>query len=390
MLKRNLTTSRKLIDLVRNLYGTQGFIPLYEPTFCGNEKNYLNEAIDSTYVSSVGKFVDQFEAQVESFTKVKKAVATVNGTAALHAALYLSGVGPGDLVLTQALTFVATCNAISQLGASPVFIDIECQSFGLCPVATESWLTENAYIDVDGHCRHSDTNAIIRALMPMHTFGHPVMLDQLELVSKTWNLVLLEDAAESLGSLYRGRHTGTIGRFGALSFNGNKIITTGGGGMILCRDRTDGDRAKHVTTTAKVPHLYEFYHDESGFNYRLPNLNAALGCAQMEQLNKRLVYKRKLAKHYADFFDGSEFEFLEEPGYAQSNYWLNTVICQDFEARNDLLRETNEAGVMTRPVWQLMHRLPMFSSALRGSLVNSEWAEQRLVNLPSCVNGVIG
>jgi dTDP-4-amino-4,6-dideoxygalactose transaminase len=257
-------------------------------------------------------------------------------------------------------------------------------------VATESWLTENAYIDVDGHCRHSDTNAIIRALMPMHTFGHPVMLDQLELVSKTWNLVLLEDAAESLGSLYRGRHTGTIGRFGALSFNGNKIITTGGGGMILCRDRTDGDRAKHVTTTAKVPHLYEFYHDESGFNYRLPNLNAALGCAQMEQLNKRLVYKRKLAKHYADFFDGSEFEFLEEPGYAQSNYWLNTVICQDFEARNDLLRETNEAGVMTRPVWQLMHRLPMFSSALRGSLVNSEWAEQRLVNLPSCVNGVIG
>lgn len=376
-----------IVEFVRDIYESNSDIPLHAPKFDGNEKNYLTQVIDSTFVSSVGIFVEQFEAGIEVFTGSTRSIATVNGTAALHTSLYLAGVRAGDLVLTQALTFVATCNAIQQLGADPVFIDIERTSFGLCPVETEKWLTEHAYIDGDGCCRHKRSQAMIKAVMPVHTFGHPAMLDELKILCSSWKLVLIEDAAESLGSLYKGRHTGTIGHFGALSFNGNKIITTGGGGMILCQDRKDGQRAKHITTTAKVPHAYEFYHDEVGFNYRLPNLNAALGCAQMECLNERLSSKRRLAERYEEFFEGSEYEFLKEPSYAESNYWLNAIICKDLDARNRVLKETNRSGVMTRPVWTLMHRLPMFKLALRGSLVTSEWAEQRLINLPSSPPG---
>lgn len=375
--------SNGLVRFVREIYATNEFIPLHAPAFGGNEKKYVNQTIDSTFVSSVGGFVDQFESQIELYTSATKAVATVNGTAALHASLHLAGVGAGDLVITQAMTFVATCNAIQQLGAAPIFIDIERNSFGLCPLETERWLSENAYIDDSGRCLHSLSGALIKVVMPMHTFGHPVKLDELNVVCEKWNLVLLEDAAESLGSLYKGRHTGTIGRFGALSFNGNKVITAGGGGMILCSDTNDGIHAKHITTTAKEPHPYEFFHDEVGFNYRLPNLNAALGCAQMEQLDQKLELKRQLANLYKGFFAGSAYAFVEEPNYAKSNYWLNAIICKDLDARNELLKITNEAGVMTRPVWQLMHRLPMYKSALRGTLLNSEWAEQRLVNIPS-------
>ncbi|SLJ83931.1 4-keto-6-deoxy-N-Acetyl-D-hexosaminyl-(Lipid carrier) aminotransferase [Psychrobacter sp. DAB_AL43B] len=371
------------MQLVRNIYSTNDFIPLHAPTFTGNEQTYLAETITSTFVSSVGKFVSEFEQKIEAFTHTSRAIATVNGTAALHSALHLSDVKAGDLVLTQALTFVATCNALHHMGAKPVFIDIELNSFGLCPNATSAWLSDNAMLDGDDQCRHKESGAAIKAVMPMHTFGHPVQIDELLTICQEWNLTLIEDAAESLGSYYKNQHTGTLGRFGALSFNGNKVITTGGGGMLLCREQADGMRAKHITTTAKVPHAYEFYHDEAGFNYRMPNLNAALGCAQMEQLQAKLANKRVIAKRYAEFFEGSNFRFVKEPDYARSNYWLNAVVCPDLDTRNTLLETTNAQGVMTRPVWQLMHRLPMFANALRGDLTNSEWAEARLVNLPS-------
>tara|TARA_R110002020_G_scaffold232883_3_gene444517 strand:+ start:5030 stop:6175 length:1146 start_codon:yes stop_codon:yes gene_type:complete len=379
---------KKLIKLVRDIYSTNEFIPLHAPTFAGKEQEYLAETINSTFVSSVGKFVGEFEQKIQDFTSTTRAIATVNGTAALHTALQLADVKAGDLVLTQALTFVATCNVLHHMGAKPVFIDIEPIAFGLCPKAASEWLTENAILDADGQCRHKVSGLAIKAVMPMHTFGHPVQIDELLAVCKDWNLTLVEDAAESLGSYYKDKHTGTLGQFGALSFNGNKVITTGGGGMLLCRDQPDGLRAKHITTTAKVPHAYEFYHNEAGFNYRMPNLNAALGCAQMEQLEAKLASKRVIAERYAEFFEGSDYLFVKEPEYARSNYWLNAIVCPDINTRNALLEATNAQGVMTRPVWQLMHRLPMFADALRGDLTHSEWAEARLVNLPSSPVGV--
>lgn len=374
---------QQLIDLVRDIYATNEFIPLHAPIFTGNEKAYLNETIDSTFVSSVGKFVDQFEQQIQSYTGAGRAVATVNGTAALHTALYLADVQLGDLVLTQALTFVATCNALYHLGAKPVFIDIEHGSFSLCPVAVETWLTDNAELNDQGQCIHKESGAVIKAMLPMHTFGHPAQLGELQAIAAKWNLSLIEDAAESLGSFYKGQHTGTIGRFAALSFNGNKVITTGGGGMLLCREEADGKRAKHVTTTAKQPHPYEFYHDEPGFNYRMPNLNAALGCAQLEEIESILASKRIIAERYEAFFIDSDYRFVKEPAYARSNYWLNAIYCPNAKTRDQLLEITNKQGIMTRPVWQLMHRLPMFANDLRGDLTQSELAEAHLVNLPS-------
>lgn len=388
MVKCENTMQNELIKLVREIYSTDEFIPLHAPSFSGNEQKYVTETITSTFVSSVGKFVDEFEQKVEQVTGTAKAVATVNGTAALHSALYLAGVQADDLVITQALTFVATCNALYHMGAKPIFIDIERNAFGLCPTATEQWLSENAVIDEEGQCRHKDSKAPIKAVMPMHTFGHPAQIDELLTVCQKWNLTLIEDAAESLGSYYKGKHTGTLGRFGALSFNGNKVITTGGGGMVLCQSQEDGIRAKHLTTTAKVPHPYEFYHDEAGFNYRMPNLNAALGCAQIEQLEAKLASKRLVAERYLEFFKNTDYRFVVEPEYAQSNYWLNAVICPNANARDTLLEVTNKQGIMTRPVWQLMHRLPMFANELKGDLSNSEWAEARLVNLPSSPYGV--
>lgn len=371
-----------LVEFVRDQYQTQDFIPLHAPTFSGNEKAYVMETIDSTFVSSVGKFVDEFERKVGAFTGSARAVATVNGTAALHAALYMAGVERGDLVITQALTFVATCNALYHLGAEPIFVDVSPVSLGLSPKAVEDYLVEHAEL-TDSGCVHKQTGKRIKAVVPMHTFGHPVELDELVAVCLKWDLVLVEDAAESLGSLYKGKHTGTIGDFGAVSFNGNKIITTGGGGMVLCDTEDAGRRAKHVTTTAKIPHPYEFFHDEPGFNYRMPNLNAALGCAQMESLERYLVLKRQLAHQYQAFFAGSDVKFVVEPEYAQSNYWLNAIICPDTQLRNELLEQTNAAGVMTRPIWKLMHRLPMFECSLRGDLSNSQLLEEHLINLPS-------
>jgi len=374
---------KKLVNFVQEYYQTKEFIPLHAPTFGGNEKKYVNNTLDSTFVSSVGKYVDQFEQQIEAYTGTAKAVATVNGTAALHTALYMAGVRSGDLVITQALTFVATCNALYHMGAEPVFVDVSKVSLGLCPIALDNYLEDNAFINNDGFSQHKLTLQIFRAVVPMHTFGHPVELDELMVVCSKWGITLVEDAAESLGSFYKGQHTGTFGSFSAISFNGNKVITTGGGGMVLCKKFDEGLQTKHITTTAKVPHPYEFFHDEPGFNYRLPNLNAALGCAQMEVLPKFLDKKRELALTYKNLFTGSDYKFVVEPKYARSNYWLNAIICPDVTSRETLIKETNSNGVMTRPIWKLMHRLPMFENCKSGDLSVSKSLESCLVNIPS-------
>lgn len=374
--------AKEMVEFIRDLFRTKEFIPLHAPTFQGNEKSYVANTIDSTFVSSVGEYVDEFETRLEQYTQAGKVVATVNGTAALHTSLYLAGVSRGDMVITQALTFVATCNVISHMGAEPVFVDVSPVSLGLCPQALNAYLRASATLTEAG-CVHAATGKRMKAVVPMHTFGHPADLDALAAICEEWQLVLVEDAAESLGSFFREKHTGTVGDFGALSFNGNKIITTGGGGAVLCKRLQDGVRAKHLTTQAKVPHPYEFYHDEAGFNFRMPNLNAALGCAQMEQLADFVANKRLLARHYQAYFDNTPFQFVTEPDYGKSNYWLNAVICPDTETRNALLKTTNDAGVMTRPVWQLMHRLPMFADADRGDLWYSEYLEGHLINLPS-------
>lgn len=376
--------SSRLVQFVREYYDSGDFIPLHAPEFSGREKEYVLDTIDSTFVSSVGGYVDRFEKNVAEYTGSPRAVATVNGTAALHVALRIVGVKSGELVLTQSLTFVATCNAIAYCGAEPVFIDVDRNTLGLSAAAMESWLDANAYLDTDGLCRAKSDNKVIRACLPMHTFGHPADLEGLLDVSERWNIAVVEDAAESLGSFYKQKHTGTYGRLGVLSFNGNKIITTGGGGMILANPEL-ANRAKHLTTTAKKPHPFEYIHDEVGYNYRLPNLNAALGCAQLEQLERYIESKRRLADAYREFFKDSEFEFVTEPPESRSNYWLNAVICENREQRDELLNITNEQGVMTRPIWALMNHLDMYKHSRRGDLSNAEWLEDRVVNLPSSV-----
>lgn len=373
-----------LIRFVRDQYRTDEFIPLHAPVFRGRERELVLDTIDSTFVSSVGAYVDRLEKDMAAFTASPRAVAVMNGTAALHIALKLAGVLPGDLVVTQSLTFVATCNAIAYCSAEPLFVDVDRHTLGLSPAALDAWLSEHALIDDHGDCRTRVGQRRIRACLPMHTFGHPVELDALIAVCERWHLILVEDAAESLGSYYKGRHTGNFGKIGVLSFNGNKIMTTGGGGMLLT-DEDIGKRAKHLTTTAKIPHPYEFVHDEVGYNYRLPNLNAALGCAQLEQLPAFLASKRTLAARYIEFFKDSDLQPIVEPVGCRSNYWLNGVICQDGAQRDALLKATNDAGVMTRPIWALMTRLPIYANALRGPLDNAEWLEARVVNLPSSV-----
>lgn len=373
----------KIVDFVRDVFGTKDFIPLHAPRFAGNESRYVQETINSTFVSSVGAFVDDFERKLSEYSGVERAVAVVNGTAALHVALKLSNVDVGDLVITQALTFVATCNAIRYCGADPVFIDVDKDTLGLSAGAVQLWLSENAVIE-DGLCIHKLTRKVIRACVPMHTFGHPADLDGLVSVCAQWGIILIEDAAESLGSFYKGKHTGSFGLLAALSFNGNKIITTGGGGALLTNLEL-GSKAKHLTTTAKRAHPYEYFHDELAYNYRMPNINAALGCAQMEVLDDYIEKKRHLAKLYKEFFVDTEYVFFDEPLNCRSNFWLNAIICENEDHRNELLKYTNNHGVMTRPIWVLMNKLPMFSSCLCGDLKNSEWLEERVVNIPSSV-----
>lgn len=373
----------QVVSFIRDLYGTEEIIPLHAPTFRGNEKKYLNECIDSTYVSNIGKFVDRFEEMMEDYTGTKKAVVCVNGTNALHIAMVLVGVERGDEVITQALTFIATCNAINYIGAYPVFIDVDKDTMGLSPIAMSKWLNENA--EIKGNiCYNRKTGRRIKACVPMHTFGHPVHLDELVELCEKYYIELVEDAAESLGSFYKGKHTGTFGKVGAISFNGNKTITTGGGGVLLFNDIKLGQFAKHITTQAKVPHKWEFIHDNIGYNYRMPNINAALGCAQMENIDRLINSKRIIARRYMDFFSQfDEIDFFSEPKDCNSNYWLNTILLKDHITKLAFLKYTNDNGVMTRPTWRLMNSLSMFSECQTDNLENSSMFENRAVNLPS-------
>lgn len=362
-----------------------GPVALHEPLFAGNEWNYLKECVDSTFVSSVGKFVDRFEADLAAYTGAKYAVAVVNGTAALHAALRLAGVQPGDEVLIPALTFVATANAVAYCGATPHFVDSEERTLGLDPWALREYL--QGITEIRGEqCVNRATGRVIRSLVPMHTFGHPVDIEGVLTVARDFHLALVEDAAESLGSTAHGRHTGTFGLMGTLSFNGNKTITTGGGGAILINDARLAKRAKHLTTTAKVPHRWEYLHDEIGYNYRLPNINAALGCAQLEQLPDLLAAKRRIFEDYrAAFAEVPQLRIVTEPEGCRSNYWLQTVLLDESAAgqRDAILAATNNAGLMTRPTWTLMHRLAPYRACPKMDLPVAESLEQRLINLPS-------
>ncbi|MBQ7712110.1 MAG: LegC family aminotransferase [Bacteroidales bacterium] len=375
----------KTIAFIKELYGNQDFTPLSVPKFVGNEKKYLEECIDTTFVSSVGKFVDRFEDDIARYTGAKKAVVCVNGTAALHMALMLAGVERDDEVLTQALTFIATCNAISYIGAHQVFLDVDKSTMGLSPDAVKAWLVKNAEIR-DGQCFNKNTGRRVKACVPMHTFGHPVRIEELANICNEYRIELVEDAAESIGSKYKGKHTGLFGKVGALSFNGNKTITTGGGGMLLFMDEELGAFAKHLTTQAKVPHRWEFRHDYVGYNYRMPNINAAVGCAQLEHLDEFIADKRATAAEYVSFFKGIDgIEFFVEPENCFSNYWLNAVVLRDKKAQQTFLQETNDNGVMTRPIWELMNRLPMFEKCETDGLVNTQWFADRVVNIPSSV-----
>jgi len=374
-----------VVSFIHDLYGTEGTVPLHVPTFRGNEKKYLNECIDTTFVSSVGKFVDRFEEMMVEYTGTQKAVVCVNGTNALHMAMLLVGVEREDEVITQALTFIATCNAISYIGAHPVFIDVDKDTMGLSPDAMEAWLKENTELKGE-NCYNKRTGRRIKACVPMHTFGHPVHLDKLIEVCNRYHLELIEDAAESLGSFYKGKHTGTFGKIGAISFNGNKTITTGGGGMLLFQDETLGKYAKHLTTQAKVPHRWKFVHDHIGYNYRMPNINAALGCAQLEQIEVILANKRETTEKYKQFFSDKEnIHFFIEPEGSKSNYWLNAVLLNDKEEQQKFLEYTNDHAVMTRPIWELMNRLPMFMDCETDGLQNTVWFADRVVNVPSSV-----
>ena len=383
------TKFAEIVKFIRELYNTpEDFIPLHEPRFRGNEKKYLNECIDSTFVSSVGKFVGQFEEMVAEYTGAKFAVATVNGTAALHIALLLSDVKPGDEVITQALTFVATANAISYTGAKPIFLDVDKDTMGLSPDKLRNFLEKYTYIveDAEGvHTHNLITKKRIKACIPMHTFGHPCRIDEIKEICDEYNITLIEDAAESLGSYYKGKHTGTCGKFGTLSFNGNKTITTGGGGMILTNDENMDKKAKHISTTAKVPHKWDFIHDVVAYNYRLTNLAAALGCAQMEQLPVFITNKRELAKKYKSFFETLNINFVAEPENSKSNYWLNALVLKNIEERNTFLEYLNNKGIMARPIWQLMSRLEMFKTCQADELTNTKWFAERVVNIPSSV-----
>lgn len=376
---------KKITDFIHDLFGTDERVPLHAPLFIGNEKKYLNECIDTTFVSSVGAFVDRFEKDMAAYTGAKKAVVCVSGTNALHMAMMLVGVQHDDEVLTQALTFIATCNAISYIGAHPVFIDVDKETMGLSPIAIKNWLVTNAKI-INGECYNKNTGRRVKACVPMHTFGHPVKIDELADVCREYHIELVEDAAESIGSLYKGLHTGTFGKVGAISFNGNKTITTGGGGMLIFQDEKLGEYAKHITTQAKIPHRWEFRHDHIGYNYRMPNINAALGCAQLENLDKYIGSKRETAKEYEAFFKTiPDIDFFVEPDNCRSNYWLNVVILKDKVAQQNFLEYTNDNGVMTRPIWELMNRLDMFKNCETDGLENTQWFADRVVNIPSSV-----
>ncbi len=398
-----------LIGFIRSLYPGKDSIALHEPVFSGNERDYVLDCIDSTYVSSVGKYTGRFEEMLRSYTGAAHTVAAVNGTAALHLSLQLAGVGRGDLVITQPLTFVATSNAIAYCGAEPAFVDIDPQTLGLSASVLEQWLSDNCEIlegeggssrtgegqkgdsgklEMAGtgfYCRHKTTKQRIAACVPMHTFGHPCEIDRIMDTCARYGIPVIEDAAEAIGSLYKGKHAGTYGTLGIISFNGNKTITAGGGGIILTNSEEIARLAKHLSTQAKVPHPWQFNHDRTGYNYRLPNINAALGCAQMERITEFLDFKRSLAQQYSRFCAESGFSFVSEPPNARSNYWLNAILLDDEKERDGFLQFSNGHKVMTRPCWTLMNKLPMNRGAMASDLSAARDIEARLVNLPSGV-----
>ena len=372
----------EFIDFVREIYVTKKNIPLHKPKFFGNEKKYLNQCIDTAFVSSVGKFVNKFEKKIAKYTGAKYAIATSSGTSAIHVSLILAGVEPNHEVITQPLNFVASCNAISYCNAKPIFIDVDRDTMGLSPSALKFFLENNTLIK-DKQCINKKTNKVIKACIPMHSYGHPCRIDEIKKICDENYIFLIEDAAESVGSLFKDKHTGTFGQLGAISFNGNKIITAGGGGCILTNNKVLAKKAKHLTTTSKVPHKWEFNHDMVGFNYRMPNINAALLVAQLEKLNNFITNKRKLANKYEAFFKSMDYNFFQEPKNCKSNFWLNLIVLENKQQRDQFLEETNSKGVMTRPIWTLMNNLPMFKDAQCDHLKNSNWLDERVVNIPS-------
>ncbi|SIR42190.1 LegC family aminotransferase [Pontibacter lucknowensis] len=375
---------QKVVDFIRTQFPDKDFIPLHEPLFIGNERKYVLDAIDSTFVSSVGAYVNKFEEMMASITGSKFAVATVNGTSALHMALLVAGVKQGEEVLSQAFTFIATANAISYTGASPVFIDIDSATMGMSAEKLQNFLEKHVTLK-EGQPYNKSSKKRIAACVPMHSFGLPCEIERIATLCKQWNIPLIEDAAESLGSYYKGRHTGSFGQLGVFSFNGNKTLTSGGGGAIVTNDENLAKLAKHLTTQAKMPHAWEFSHDYVGYNYRMPNLNAALACAQLEQLNSFVTNKRELAGRYSNFFKGEEIPFIMELPEAKANYWLNAILLSDRAERDEFLAYTNEHKVMTRPTWTLMNKLVMFTDCQHDGLEVSQYIEDRLVNIPSSV-----
>lgn len=374
-----------ITKFIRDLYGSDGFIPLHEPCFPGKEKEYLAQCIDSTYVSYMGEFVSKFEGMIKDYTGAKHAIATANGTLALHCALYIMNVRPGDEVLTQALTFVATANAVNHCGARPVFIDSDRETLGMSPETLETFFGSETEFGNDGSCYNRATRRRIAACVPVHVFGHPAKIDRIIDICAQYHVPVVEDSAESLGSLYKDKHTGTFGKIGILSFNGNKIVTTGGGGMILTDDDSLAERAKHITATAKIPHKWEFIHDEVGYNYRMPNINAAVGCAQMENLPDFLKSKRDTARKYKIFFGELGIDFFTEKEGCLSNYWLNAILLKDRVERDNFLAFCHEERIMSRPAWTLMNKLPMYRGCQATGTANAQWLEDRIVNLPSSI-----
>lgn len=385
----NSQTLSDVLSFIRSIYPKEDPVPLHAPRFIGNEKKYLSECIDSTYVSYVGNFVTDFEEHIKNRTGARYAIAMVNGTAALQMALLAAGIGPGDEVITQALTFVATAAGIKHAGAEPAFVDVDRDTLGMSPESLESYLAENT--EMRNSClMDKKSSRKIAAIVPMHTFGHPVRLDEITAIASNWGIPIIEDSAESLGSLYKGRHTGRFGKAAIFSFNGNKPVTTGGGGMVVCDDQTLADRIRHISTTAKRKHPWEFFHDEVGYNLRLPNINAALGCAQMENLDQVIENKRGTALMYTDFFDSIHIPFILEPKGCRSNYWLNAIILADRVERDDFLKVSNNNGVQTRPVWTLIPKLPPYMDCPTSLLPNAEWLEDRVVNIPSSYRPISG
>jgi aminotransferase in exopolysaccharide biosynthesis len=379
-----MSANEAITVYIKSLYPARDPVLLHCPEFLGNEKRYLAECIDTKYVSYVGRFVADMENKIKELTGAKHAVALVNGTAALHMLLLAVGIQPGDEVITQSLSFAATAAAIVHANGTPVFVDVERETLGMSPESLKAFLTENAEVR-NGVCINKKTGKPIKAVIPMHTFGHPVRIDTIQQICAEYNLLLIEDAAESLGSYYQGKHTGTFGKAAILSFNGNKLVTTGGGGMVITDDEVIANRVRYISTTAKRPHRWEFYHDEVGYNLRMPSVNAAIGLAQFEYLDTILANKRETANHYQQFFDSINVPFITEPENARSNYWLNAILFPDRNRRDTFLEYSNDNGVQTRPAWTLLHTLPPYQHCQHTEMPNAEYFAERLVNIPSSV-----